>query len=420
MVLIIMPVCFSDTIFGMDFLRKYARFLRIGTTAAFVIGILLLILSNTTFSALSLYIDGQDKPLKITAQSNIPAVFLKQAGIVLNAEDRILVNGIQVPADKPIDNLSNNIIQLIKAHLVDLTLDGTKSTFRSSAPTLGQALWEQRIILQTADSISMPLETPLTADLKVSIRRSQPIRIQVQGQEITLPTAAETIGQALAQAGISLQNLDYSIPGENDPIPADSIIKVIRVREEITTQPKTIPFTSEYVADPLLQIDSQKVVQTGEYGLRIAQVRVRYEDEKEVSRKTEAEWVSKAPVTQKYAYGTMVNVQTLSTPDGTIQYYRAISVYITSYRDTGNPTASGKWPARGDVAVRPEWYKYMKGARLYIPGYGIGTVTDVCPGCVGKPWIDVFIPTAEYVGWHSTQMIYFLAPAPINPLWVLP
>jgi 3D (Asp-Asp-Asp) domain-containing protein len=149
-------------------------------------------------------------------------------------------------------------------------------------------------------------------------------------------------------------------------------------------------------------------------------VRVRYEDGKEVSRKTEAEWISKAPVTQKNAYGTMVNIQTLSTPDGTIQYYRAISVYITSYRDTGNPTASGKWPTRGDVAVRPEWYKFMKGARLYIPGYGIGTVTDVCPGCVGKPWIDVFIPTAEYVGWHSTQMVYFLAPAPINPLWVLP
>jgi uncharacterized protein YabE (DUF348 family) len=415
-----LPVFFSDTIFGMDFLRRNTRFLWIGTAAAFVIGILLLILSSASSSALSIYIDGQDKPLKITARSNIPAVFLKQAGIVLTSEDRILVNGIQVPVDKQVENISYSIIQLRKAHQIDLTLDGKTTTFRSSAPSLGQALWEQSVVLQTTDTISLPLETPLTLDIKVTIRRSQTIRILVQGQEIALPTAAETIGQALAQAGISLQNLDYSIPGENEPIPADRTIKVIRVREEITTQPKTIPFTTEFVADPLLQIDSQKVVQTGEYGLRIAQVRVRYEDGKEVSRKTEAERVSKAPVTQKYAYGTMVNVQTLSTPDGGIQYYRAISVYITSYRDTGSPTASGKWPARGDVAVRPEWYKYMKGARLYIPGYGIGTVTDVCPGCVGKPWIDVFIPTAEYVGWHSTQMIYFLAPAPINPLWVLP
>jgi uncharacterized protein YabE (DUF348 family) len=368
----------------------------------------------------TVFIDGQDKSLKITTSSNIPAIFLKQAGIALTTEDRILVNGIRVAADKPVENMGHAVIQLKKALQIELTLDGNSSTFRSAAPTLGQALWEQSIILRTSDFISMPLETPLDADLKVAIRRSQPLRILVQGQEITLPTAAENIGQALAQSGISLQNLDYSIPSENNPIPADRTIKVVRVREEITMQPKPIPFTNEYVADAQLEIDSQKVVQTGEVGLRISRVRIRYEDGKEVSRKTEAEWVAKAPVSQKYAYGTKVDLQTLSTPDGAIQYYRAISVYISSYRDTGSPTASGKWPARGDVAVRPEWYKVMKGASLYIPGYGIGTVTDICPGCVGKPWIDVFIPTSEYVSWHKTEMIYFLPPVPANPLWMLP
>ncbi len=404
----------------MDFFRKNARFLLAGTAVILVLTILLIIFINNASTTVTVYVDGQENPLKIITRSNIPAIFLKQAGLALASEDRILVNGIQVSTNKPVENISNAVIQLRKAHQIELTLDGKLSTFRSAAPTLGQALWEQSIILRTSDFISVPLETPLITDSKVTIRHSQPVRILVQGQEITLPTAAENIGQALAQAGISLQNLDFSIPSENDPIPADRTIKVVRVREEITMQPKPIPFTSEYVTDAQLEIDSQKVVQTGEYGLRIARVRVRIEDGKEVSRKTEAEWVSKAPVTQKYAYGTKINIQTLSTPDGVIQYYRAISVWITSYHDTGSPTASGKWPARGDVAVRPEWYKYMKGARLYIPGYGIGTVTDVCPGCVGKPWIDVFIPTSEYVGWHTTKMIYFLTPVPANPLWVLP
>jgi len=404
----------------MNFLHKNARFLLAGTAAILVLTILLIVFITNASTTVTVYVDGQDKPLKITTRSNIPAVFLKQAGLMLTSEDRILVNGIQVSTDKPVENIGNAVIQLRKAHQIELTLDGKPSTFRSAAPMLGQALWEQSILLRTSDFISVPLETPLIADLKVTIRHSQPVRILVQGQEIILPTAAENIGQALAQAGFSLQNLDYSIPSENNPIPADRIIKVVRVREEITMQPKVIPFTSEYVTDAQLEIDSQKVVQTGEYGLRIARVRVRVEDGKEVSRKTEAEWVSKAPVTQKYAYGTMINIQTLPTPDGDIQYYRAISVWITSYHDTGSPTASGKWPARGDVAVQPEWYKYMKGARLYIPNYGIATVTDVCPGCVGKPWVDVFFPTSEYVSWHKTEMIYFLEPRPANILWVLP
>ena len=404
----------------MNFLRKNVKFLLAGTAVILVLTILLIVYINSASTTVAVTIDGQDKPLKITTRSNIPAVFLKQAGLALNAEDHILVNGIQVSADKPVENIGNAVIQLRKAHQIELTLDGKPSTFRSAAPMLGQALWEQSIILRTSDFISVPLETSLFTDLKVTIRRSQPVRILVQGQEITLPTAAENIGQALAQAGIPLQNLDYSIPSENDPIPADRTIKIVRVREEITMQPTPIPFTSEYFTDAQLEIDSQKVVQIGEYGLRIARVRVRYEDGKEISRKTEAEWVSKAPVTQKYANGTKINIQTLSTPDGTIQYYRAVSVWISSYRDTGSRTASGKWPARGDVAVNPEWYKTMKGASLYIPGYGIGTVTDICPGCVGKPWIDVFIPTSEYVSWHTTEMIYFLPPVPANPLWVLP
>ena len=404
----------------MDFVRKNARYILAGAAVILALILLLVIIFNNASPTVTVTMDGQDKPLKITARSNIPSVFLKQAGLALTTEDRILVNGIQVSADKPVENIGNAVIQLRKAHQIELTLDGKLSTFRSAAPMLGQALWEQSIFLRFADFISVPLETPLIADLKVTIRRSQPVRILVQGQEITLPTAAENIGQALAQAGISLQNLDYSIPSENDLIPANRTVKVVRVREEILMQPKAIPFTSEYGADAQLEIDSQKVVQAGEYGLRIARVRVRYEDGKEASRKTEAEWVAKAPVTQKYAYGTKVDIQTLSTPDGVLQYYRAISVWITSYKDTGSPTASGKWPAKGDVAVRPEWYKVMKGARLYIPGYGIATVTDVCPGCVGKPWVDVFFPTSEYVGWHKTEMIYFLTPVPANPLWVLP
>jgi 3D (Asp-Asp-Asp) domain-containing protein len=258
--------------------------------------------------------------------------------------------------------------------------------------------------------------------MQVDIRRSQPVRILVQGQEISLPTAAQTVGQALAQAGISLQNLDYSQPAENEPVPANRIIKVIRVREELQTQSKPVPFTSELVADAQMEIDSQKVIQAGLNGIKLSRIRIQYADGKEVKRQVESEWVAKQPVAQKTAYGTKINIKTVVTADGNMEYWRAVSVYITSYHDTGQTTASGKWPEKGDVAVNPTWYKKMKGLRLYIPGYGFGTIRDTCPGCVGKPWIDVFFPETAYTGWHRTEMIYFLipAPSPADILWILP
>jgi hypothetical protein len=39
---------------------------------------------------------------------------------------------------------------------------------------------------------------------------------------------------------------------------------------------------------------------------------------------------------------------------------------------------------------------------------------------VGKPWIDVFIPTDQYVAWSRTETVYFLPPAPDNFTGELP
>lgn len=409
-----------DYNFYMQFIKKNARYIIPG-----VGGILLLVLAmiflNPSVNEIKIFMDGQDQPILIRSRSNIPLEFLNQAGIIINAEDRILVDGIRVAVNKPIENLTAKTVQLFKAHKILVDEDGREIEFLSSAPTLGQALWEKNIFLRYADVISVPLNTRIQNDLKVAIIRSQPIHIQLEGREIELAAAADTVGEALAQAGVSLQNLDYSLPDENSAIPADRNIKVIRVSEEIKMQTTTIPFTTEYVADNQLELDSQKLIQAGEYGIKISRIRIRYENGKDVQHNVEAEYIAKAPVVQRYAYGTQANIRTLSTPNGTIEYYRAVSMWITCYHATGSRTASGTWPAYGDIAVRPEWYKALKGSRLYIPGYGIGTITDVCPGCIGKYWIDVFVDTCSSTqGWHKTETVYFLTPIPANPLWVLP
>lgn len=403
----------------MDFIRKNLKLILPAAAGALLL-VLTLLLRSSFRHSLTIFVDGMAQPFTVRSRSTAPAEFLKDAGFTLRGEDRILVDGLPVAAGREIEGAAEKVIQYFRAWRIKVNIDGQAMDFYSSAPTLGRALWEHNIFLRAADAISLPFETPIKQDLTVTIQRSQPVRILLSGGEINLPVAAESVGQALAQARIPLQNLDYSQPAEHEPIPADRTIRVVRVSEEIKMQPAAIPYTTENVPDDQLDLDEKKLVQAGEYGLKIARMRIRYEDGREVSRKTEAEFIAKAPVTQKYAYGTRASIRTLSTPDGVIEYYRAVSVWITSYRDTGSPTASGKWPAYGDVAVRPEWYRALKGSRLYIPGYGIGTITDVCPGCVGKYWIDVFIPKADYVGWHKTDTVYFLTPIPANPLWVLP
>ena len=141
---------------------------------------------------------------------------------------------------------------------------------------------------------------------------------------------------------------------------------------------------------------------------------MRYDNGKEIGRIVTAEWVSKQPTSQKTAYGTTLTVQTYGSPEGSVDYWLTKEVYITSYQDTGSTTANGIWPYYGVIAVSPDWYSILKGTSIYVPGYGVGTVLDVCPGCAGKPWIDVFIPTEDYVSWSRNETVYFLPPAPAN------
>jgi len=130
--------------------------------------------------------------------------------------------------------------------------------------------------------------------------------------------------------------------------------------------------------------------------------------------------VAASPVTQQTAYGTKITIQTTSTENGVIEYWRAVTVTANSYLDTGYKTASGKWPEYGMIAVSSAWYSYMKGTSVYVPGYGVATVEDKCGACEGNMLIDVFIPTEDYVGWHRSVTLYFLTPVPSSIKYILP
>jgi hypothetical protein len=62
----------------------------------------------------------------------------------------------------------------------------------------------------------------------------------------------------------------------------------------------------------------------------------------------------------------------------------------------------------------------MVGQQLYVPGYGVGTIGDVCGGCVGKYWVDLGFTDEDLVGWANWTTVYFLTPVPDNPIYILP
>lgn len=246
-----------------------------------------------------------------------------------------------------------------------------------------------------------------------------------------LYAAAGFVGEALVQHGLAPQGLDVLNVDEDAPWPSEEPIQRVHIFEEIVLEQETIPFEAKYEPLPEEPIDTLKVVHPGTVGIKAKEVLVRYENGEEVARVPLGEGVLQPPRPRIIGYGTKITIQTLQTPDGPIQYWRAVQVYATSYSPCrvygpGGPcddiTASGERLRKGIIAVRLSWYRYMKGMRVYVPGYGFGIIADVGGGLGDRLWIDLGFSEDDYESWHRWTTLYFLAPPPPPDriLWILP
>ncbi len=372
---------------------------------------------------------------RLGSADSSPTHLLEQSSIPIGAADRLTWNGLPIPPEQPLpqNNGQNFILQLTRARSLVLDINGQRKTVTTNAATAAQALWEAGVHLSPGDALSTSPETPLntgqTGPLVIAYQSAQPLIIQVGKKQIHARSTAEQVGQALADAGISLQGLDFSEPAEDQALPKDGKIRVVRVREKVNLKETLLPYEQKTTYDTSLEMDQRKILQAGQMGVQVTRERVRIEDEKEVARVVDSDWTASEPVAETVGVGSKVAAKALDAPNGKIEYWRAVNVYATSYspcnQGTGKcsySTSSGMHLQKGVIAVTSSWYHIIGGLRVYVPGYGTGVIADIGGGIPGKPWIDLgfdenSFASQAFTGWTT---LYFLMPAPENTSWVLP
>ncbi len=385
---------------------------------------------QTTTSPLPVTIIDGEKILTLQTDERVPSAILAGAGITLNPKDEVLSDGISIALDgrisqSPVSSHSV-VLQIRRASSVLIITPQGQQAIQTSAFTVGEALTEAGITLHANDKIEPPLTSQITNPLTISYIPSHELTVNLDGKQLHVYSSAVTIGEALAEAGFPLIGLDYSLPAGNEALPAEGQIKVVRVNESVLLGQKPIPFGSESLASAEVPLDQTQILQPGESGLTVQRIRIRYEDGKEISRQTESETMVRPPQTRIVGYGTKVEIKTATVNGVKIEYWRAVEMYATSYSpcrsgvaNCGSSTSSGKPLKKGLVALRYSWYLNMQGQRFFIPGYGFGTVADVCGGCVGQPWIDLGYSDDDYQQWNSWVTVYFLTPVPANIIYDL-
>jgi uncharacterized protein YabE (DUF348 family) len=351
---------------------------------------------------------------------------LRELGVLLGDHDRVMLDGkladVTTPLTSPPPSLQNrpaSRLTIRRAVPVYVDDDGVPMQFDTLAPTIGEALWQQNVLLYLGDQVFPPLGTPTSPGIRVHIRRSRPITLLVDGRERKTRSRAKTVGAALDELGITLGRLDRVEPRQFVALRDNMSIRVVRVRQEILTEQEPIPFETRWRPDPNLEIDQRRVDQSGVPGVFKRNVQVTYEDGKEAHRGVVREWVDREPVDEIISYGTKIVIRELDTPEGKLRYWRKVRLLATSYtaatsgKSRSHPlygiTRLGLRAGKGIVAVDPRVVKL--GSYVYVPGYGKALVGDTGGRILGRR-IDLGFDEGSLQLWYRWVDVYLLAPAP--------
>jgi uncharacterized protein YabE (DUF348 family) len=374
-------------------------------------------------SAKTVVIQTPEEQYTVKTAERIPGNIFRQVGIDLFPQDRLTINGIEIDPSQPLMIDAPILVQYQPAIPLKIVIGDKGDILFTNQPTLGSALEAAFISLGSEDWISESLSAPITEMMQVEIRRARPVTVIKDNQTTTGLTAAATVGEALYDLGVPLQNLDYSDPPEDASIPDDGRITLVRVKESLLVVTEEIPYESEYQIDPDTPLDQVSVIQPGQNAIYVSRDRVKIADGKEMWRSPNESWQASEAQKGVMGYGTKIVIQSEVVDGQTIEYWRKISVYATSYKPCDfngvchDGTAGGYPLQQGIIAVSPHWYSVPNGLGMadlsvYVPGYGPAIIGDVCGGCSGSYWIDLAYREENYVPWYHWTTMYFLTPVP--------
>ncbi|MEI7846399.1 MAG: G5 domain-containing protein [Chloroflexota bacterium] len=375
---------------------------------------------QSTNKSLTVDIVDGDAIINVTSSNASLANILKQSGTIVSQNDEIKFHGKTIPTDFIFPQNGPYILQLHRAHTITLLSPGGETVFSTTADNVGQALTTRGISLFVSDLVDPPLATPIVADITVNLSSAIKLAIVSDKQTINVKTYQLSYGKSLASHGLPVIGLDKVYPEELALAQNGKDINIARVIETITLQEKIIPFPDKVEYSANLQAGEQNIIQPGESGMIISRIRNKLEDGKEISQFPESDILVKSPIERIVTISSKPKFNSIDTPSGQLQYWRAVQMVTTSYSPcrSGSSkclygTASGLPVKQGVVALTVSLYNQLSGSKVYIPGYGIAIIGDTGGGFPdGRLWIDLGYSDADYQSWSGVHTVYFLSPAP--------
>ncbi|MGE5676376.1 MAG: G5 domain-containing protein [Mycobacterium leprae] len=303
----------------------------------------------------------------------------------------------------------------VKPESHDIVVLGLGSTqrFRTTQQEVGLALQSGGIKVGPKDVVSPAINSSLQGkqEVTVQIRRAVTATVLADGKAMQVLSAAPTVGNLLAEAGITLQPKD-TVSVDLAAAPTAGLeIKVARYSQKVVTTQVEVPFDTVRREDPSINAGQTRELQAGSPGLKEVTQVVYLQDGKEVKTETVEERVVREPVSSIVAYGTGGVV---SRGGRDYRYTKELDLSSTGYTagKESNPngtgyTYTGMRAQYGVVAVDPRVIPLY--TRLYIDGYGPAIAADIGGDIKGNRIDLCFDSLSEALEWGRRPVkVYIL------------
>ncbi len=176
----------------------------------------------------------------------------------------------------------------------------------SGTPNISDLLASSGVPAGEHDDVFPARDARALPGMVVSVKRAKPLLASVDGGTKEWETLFGTVEEALADAGIALDEDDIVKPGRDEAVHDGMNITIIRVEVREESVEKAVAFDKKANEDDKLSWRKTVVTQKGEKGVDRLTYRVSSHDGKEVARKLIKTERIKEPVTEITTQGTYV------------------------------------------------------------------------------------------------------------------